>query len=181
MMTPVLLTKRALFPNFHMENAKLYLHEENLDRSIYELGTSIFEIERIKVKVDPKSRVMIELALKDLRDVYTRMKNNDVNMGLLDRACVEMLLALSFAQVKSAEYFVGQKQLEKSRKSLKNGMYHIKRALRISEGTYKDNEINVYTEMNEIVSNRKLSEKEINKKLKFILKEIQELDFFQSR
>lgn len=159
--TPITLTQEAIKPSIHLVNSKLYFEENNYNRSVEELKNGILEIEALIKYLRPASKEKVIYALDNLRNVYQKARGNRLPKDQINEASTNMLLSLTYIQVKAAGYFVAEGEQESSRTALRYAMYHIKSALILSEGTKKEYEIQIYAEMNEIIKNRELSSSEI--------------------
>lgn len=173
---PIILTTEAIIPDLLLLNSKLYIQEEFYTRSYVNLERAIKKIKRIKSQADPDSQVHIERALIDLEKVNKDMRFGNFSSEDLKASCILALNALTYAQIKLAEEYVLSNEVQKARRSLINGMLHVKNALVFSEGSKKENEINIYIEMNSIVQDDQLTDKTIIAKLEEMLHELEDLE-----
>lgn len=173
---PMLLTQEAITPDFLLKNARLYIEEDAHDRSIRSLEDGIAFIQKINAEVDPESQEVITPAVKDLIAVHQLMKEDIFDLETLNEQCVQMLLALTFAQVKLAEDLIEKAEMGKAEKSIRFGMSHIKNALLLSSGTKKNDEVGIYSELNKIIKDPHMSKEEIKEILQGVLTAIKNLE-----
>lgn len=170
---PATLTQEAIRPSIHLVNSKLYFEEDNYKRSLKELERGIEEIEGLKTAIHPASEEKINEALAELQRVYENALDKDISKDQINQASVDMLLALTYSQVKAAKAFIEEQKQKKCRQALRYAMYHIKNALILSEGTKKDYEVQIYAEMNEVVKNYRLTADDITDLIGRILADLE--------
>ena len=173
---PLILTQTAIKPDFLLTNTRLYLDEENHERSLLSLEDGIAVIRQLQRHAHPQSQELIDQALTELEGIYLSLYHKEPEHELLNEACINMLLALTHTQVKAAVYFLDQGEIQKVRKSLRFGMFHVKNALSFSRGLKKSYEISIYTEMDEVVKNHHLTGEQVREKLSYVLARIEKLE-----
>lgn len=175
---PVTLTQTAIEPVICLFNSKLYLQEEDYERSQQELSTAIRKIYLLRDRLNHKAgqELVDEVlpSLVKLRDAYlTSVPSTEV----VNDAYVRALLAMAYLQVEHALACVGEdNRADELNKSLRKAMYITKKALILSEGTKKDYEIDIYASMYEVLKSKHLSANYQQKTLTGILHEIRDLE-----
>lgn len=173
---PVTLTHSSLKPVFLLFNSKLYLQEHNYKRSSEELKAAIAELNALKTGIeDAKSLELINLILPDL--VKISKKGDEEHLRLEKQAVneqyVKMLLALTYMQVRHALECCDNHDNQEMIVSLKRAMGIVRKALIISEGSKKDHEVIIYSQMNAIVRSRIQQQQQIRDTLQQVLQEIE--------
>ena len=173
---PVTLISDSTKPDIFLLNSKLYLVENSPDRGYSNLQNAINLIETMRSEYDEESQVHIDLAMEGLREISSDLENKKVYMHDLNEAYVLALNALTYAQIREAEIYVQKGEMGKAKEALKYAMAHIQNALKFSEGSKKEYEIQIYSEMNSIIEDESLTKEEIFRLLENMLDELEDLE-----
>ncbi len=147
----VLLSDTALSPSIHFRNCKSYIESGEFDRGIGQLEAGIAACEQIHSEVDSVSRLLLDSALSRLQLVRNEVESDTPHLKALNQACVEVLLALTHAQVIYAKQRVLVSEDPEARSALVHAMSQVKAALLLSEGNKKHSEVEIYSLMNDMV------------------------------
>lgn len=172
---PLTLTPHATRPDFLLINTRLYL-EEDYERSITSLRNALEVLRQLRNEADEESKTLMDPAYAELKGIYLGMSNAAPEAARLNNACIEMLLSLTFLQVKTAESYLQKGDLERTKKSLRFAMLHVKHALLFSKGAKKYHEVTIYSEMDAIVKDPHLTPDHIDEKLKWVMEHIRNLE-----
>lgn len=175
---PVCLLQKAVRPDHFLLNTRLYVLEAapSRSRSRINLERAITEMKRISQQTDSLSRIHIGTALADLSLVKAEMDSGVFSVTHINNASIQALNALTYYQIKSAEYYVLNDMSRQAVKALEFGMQHIRNALKFAKGTKKDHEIQVFSEMKSITESNNMDKQEVIEKLEFMLDELEDLE-----
>ena len=169
---PALLTEQAVEPDLLLDNSKFYLKEHAYDRSLDQLDDAIKAIREIELDLDEESRRILEFSISELELVRKEMEMDSLVTADLNEAFSDALNALTIAELKISEILLKQDHPKDAIVALKYGMYHIKHALKYSQGEKKEYEIKIYQEIDELLENNSLSEDEMIEKLEEMIHEL---------
>lgn len=175
---PYTLTPAAMDPVLHLFNSKLYLHEGDY-RGSKQLAAAIEKIKSARRHIhDAKSMELVNSILPELEVLHGQMEEGDADIHEVNANYVKMLLALSYLQVQHALESVDDDGPHNPEliHSLQKGMYVIKKALILSDGTKRDYEVDIYSGMNDIVRERIHDPEEIRQTLREALADIEDLE-----
>lgn len=173
---PVNVLEATVRPDNFLLNSKLYIAEKLTERSRRNLIDAIRTINQIKSEADPMSQAHLETGLRELNLVLNDMNSGRFSKKDLNDASIIALNAMTYFQIKSAEHFILTGRFHQAREALGYGMLHVKNALTHAEGSKKETEIEIYSEMNTIVEDEELSKDEIIAKLDRMLEELEDLE-----
>ncbi len=170
-----LLTEQAVQPDLLLDYSKYYLKEHAYDRSLEQLDEAIRSIRKIEADLDAESTRILEVSIKELEKVRMEMEMDSLVKEDLDEAFSKALNALTLAELKVSEVLIKQDHPRDALIAMKYGMYHIKNALKYSEGSKKEYEIHIYEEMDSLLDNRSLTEEEMIARLERMISELDTL------
>lgn len=169
---PALLTEQAVEPDLLLDNSKFYLKEHAYERSLDQLDGAIKAIREIELDLDAESRRILEFSISELELVRTEMEMDSLVTEDLNEAFSDALNALTIAELKVSEILLKQNHPKDALVALKYGMYHVKHALKYSQGEKKEYEIHIYQEIDELLEDNSLSEEEMIEKLEAMIHEL---------
>lgn len=169
---PALLTEQAVEPDLLLDNSKFYLKEHAYERSLDQLDGAIKAIREIELDLDEESRRILEFSISELELVRTEMEMDSLVTEDLNEAFSDALNALTIAELKVSEILLKQNHPKDALVALKYGMYHVKHALKYSQGEKKEYEIHIYQEIDELLEDNSLSEEEMIEKLEAMIHEL---------
>ncbi|MDW3193054.1 MAG: hypothetical protein R8G66_11850 [Cytophagales bacterium] len=169
---PALLTEQAVEPDLLLDNSKFYLKEHAYERSLDQLDQAIKAIREIELDLDEESKRILEFSISELELVRTEMEMDSLVTEDLNEAFSDALNALTIAELKISEILLQQNHPKDALVALKYGMYHVKHALKYSQGEKKEYEIHIYEEIDELLENNSLSEAEMIEKLEAMIHEL---------
>lgn len=170
-----LLTEEAVKPDLLLDYTKLYLKEDAYDRSLSQLDYAIAAIRNIEADLDDESNRILEVSIKDLEKVKMEMEMDSLVTEDLNIAFSKALNALTLAELKISEVLIKSDHPRDAIVALKYGMYHVKNALKYSEGSKKEYEIHIYEEIDSLLDNRSLSQQEMIDRLEIMIAELDTL------
>ena len=170
-----LLTGEAVKPDLLLDNTKKYLKEHAYDRSLTQLDQAIAAIRNIEADLDAESTRILEVSIVELEKVRMEMEMDSLVKEDMDDAFSKALNALTLAELKISEVLIQQDHPRDALIALKYGMYHVKNALKYSEGSKKEYEIHIYEELDSLLENRHLSEQELISRLERMIAELDTL------
>ena len=170
-----LLTEEAVKPDLLLDYTKLYLKEDAYDRSLSQLDYAIAAIRNIEADLDDESNRILEVSIKDLEKVKMEMEMDSLVTQDLNIAFSKALNALTLAELKISEVLIKSDHPRDAIVALKYGMYHVKNALKYSEGSKKEYEIHIYEEIDSLLDNRSLSQQEMIDRLEIMIAELDTL------
>ncbi len=169
---PALLTEQAVEPDLLLDNSKFYLKEHAYERSLDQLDGAIKAIREIELDLDEESKRILEFSISELELVRQEMEMDSLVTADLNEAFSDALNALTIAELKVSEILLKQNHPKDALVALKYGMYHVKHALKYSQGDKKEYEIHIYQEIDELLENNSLSEEEMIEKLEAMIHEL---------
>lgn len=169
---PALLTEQAVEPDLLLDNSKFYLKEHAYERSLDQLDGAIKAIREIELDLDEESKRILEFSIAELELVKKEMEMDSLVTADLNEAFSDALNALTIAELKVSEILLKQNHPKDALVALKYGMYHVKHALKYSQGEKKEYEIHIYQEIDELLENNSLSEEEMIEKLEAMIHEL---------
>lgn len=169
---PALLTEQAVEPDLLLDNSKFYLKEHAYERSLDQLDGAIKAIREIELDLDEESKRILEFSISELELVKKEMEMDSLVTADLNEAFSDALNALTIAELKVSEILLKQNHPKDALVALKYGMYHVKHALKYSQGEKKEYEIHIYQEIDELLENNSLSEEEMIEKLEAMIHEL---------
>lgn len=169
---PALLTEQAVEPDLLLDNSKFYLKEHAYERSLDQLDQAINAIREIELDLDEESKRILEYSIAELELVRKEMEMDSLVTEDLNEAFSDALNALTIAELKISEILLQQNHPKDALVALKYGMYHVKHALKYSQGEKKEYEIHIYQEIDELLENNTLSEAEMIEKLEAMIHEL---------
>lgn len=172
---PAVLTEDAVKPDMLLLNSKIYFQEDAHKRSISHLRNAIDAIRDLEQELDEESKAKVDHSLDQLEAIYEEMSHEEFNIKHLNEASVKALNALTYAELKLTEHYVDSDELDNARVALKHGMLHVKNALKFAEGLKKEYEIHIYHEMDSLIANDQLSDREILRKLERMIEDLDNL------
>ena len=170
-----LLTGEAVKPDLLLNNSKKYLKDHAYDRSLAQLDQAIEAIRNIEADLDAESTRILEVSIDELEKVKLEMEMDSLVKEDMDEAFSKALNALTLAELKISEVLIQQDHPRDALIALKYGMYHVKNALKYSEGSKKEYEIHIYEELDSLLENRHLSEEELISRLERMIAELDTL------
>ncbi len=173
---PTTLSEAALEPDLLLSNTKQYFTEHAKGRGLFQLELAIDAIIDIEQDLDEESREKVEAAVQTLRALLEEMKHEDFDINQLNDAFDRTLNALTYAELKVSEHFIESHESSKAKLALKYGMVHIKNSLMYSTGKKKEYEIAIYDEMDSLLENGGLGNKEIIQKLELMIEDLDNLE-----
>lgn len=172
---PVVLTEDVIKPDILLDNTKQYAKEHSYDRSVQQMEAAIKAIRKIEPELDEDSREMLEQSIEDLLVVYQELKNDTLVMSDLNYAFSKALNALTIAELRVSEFLLESNNSSQAIVALKYGMYHLKNALRFTEGHKKEYEAHIYDEIDSILESRDMDQDEMINRLEFMIAELDSL------
>lgn len=169
---PALLSAKAVRPDLLLDNSKYYLKEHAYDRSLSHLDDAIKSIREIEADLDDESKRILELSISELELVRREMEMDSLVTEDLNKAFLDALNALTIAELKISEVLIQHDHPKDAIVALKYGMYHVKHALKYSKGEKKEYEIHIYQELDSLLEDDTLSEKEMIEKLEKMIHEL---------
>lgn len=169
---PALLTEQAVEPDLLLDNSKFYMKEHAYDRSMSQLDDAIAAIREIELDLDEESKRILEISIAELELVRREMEMDSVVLEDLNKAFSDALNALTIAELKITEVLLQHNHPKDALVALKYGLYHIKHALKYSNGEKKEYEIHIYQEIDELLENNTLSDEEMIEKLETMIHEL---------
>ncbi len=173
---PITLTHDALEPDYYLKNSKLYFKDAELERSKGELALGIISLEKIRAEADTETNDLLSPSLKDLKLVYNLLPDKVDSVEQLTTPCIEVLLALTYMQIITAEELVKAEELSKAHKAIDFAKEHVKTALQMSEGDRRESEVMIYSEMNDITSDPSMSTEYVLSKIQKIKEATRKLE-----
>ncbi|MFT4833436.1 MAG: hypothetical protein ACI83W_001361 [Marinoscillum sp.] len=174
--SPSTLNEEAVKPDLLLSNSRQYYSERSRRRSLHQLSMAIEAIRKIEQDMDDESKTKVDAAVAELDEIRREMSHESFDLEHLNKASIRALNALTYAELKVTEHFVESHETDKAKVALKYGMVHIKNALMYASGSKKDYELKIYEEMDSVLSDGKLTEKEIIEKLELIIEELDNLE-----
>ncbi len=174
--SPSTLNEEAIKPDLLLSNSRQYYSEHSRSRSLHQLRQAIIAIKKIEQDMDEESKAKVDAAIAELEEIHKEMRHESFDLKHLNQASIRALNALTFAELKVTEHFVESHETDKAMLALKYGMMHIKNALMYAAGNKKDYELKIYEEMDSLLSDGQLNEKEIIQKLELIIEELDNLE-----
>ncbi len=172
---PIVLTEEVIKPDILLDNTKQYAKEHSYDRSVSQIEDAIRAIRRIEPELDEESRKLLESSIDDMLIVYAELRNDTLIMEDLNAAFSKALNALTIAELRVTEFLLESDNSDKAIIALKYGMYHIKNALRFSEGRKKEYEAHIYDEIDSLLESRDLDHDEMIARLEIMIAELDSL------
>ncbi|WP_421870263.1 hypothetical protein [Marinoscillum sp.] len=166
---PATITSEVVEPDILLSNTKKYFQQDSHERSMEHLMKAIRSIERIEQDIDDSSKLKVDKAVNDLKLIYAEMRHDTFNIKKLNEASVKALNALTYAELKVTEHFVESHHLDKARVALNYGIMHIKNALMFSEGSKKDYEVQLYTELDSLIEHGHYTDKQLIQQLETMI------------
>lgn len=173
---PISLLRRAVKADHLLLNTRFYVQEAAYHRSHLNLVNAIEELEEVAQQADPQSKAHITTALDDLAKVKVEMDSGKFIMSNINSASIVALNALTYYQIKTAEYYIQNDMLHEAKVALEFGMLHVRNALKFAEGTKKDHEVHIFYEMRAIIEDKNMPQDEMYSKLEFMLHELEDLE-----
>lgn len=172
---PPTISKEAIKPDLFLGNSKVYAQEHAYSRSLEHLDKAILAIKNIEQEIDPQSRKTVDKAVHQLQMVHDEIKADTLNVKDMNKAFLNALNALTYAEIKVTEQYIASHDLDKAKVALKYGMLHLKNALKFSQGKIREYEIQMYAELDSIIENQHLSDDEIIARLEHLLSRLDTL------
>ena len=172
---PVTLTGDVIKPDIYLDNTKQYAKEHSYERSISQMEDAIEAIRKIEPELDEASQAMLESSIEDMMVVYEELKNDTLVMEDLNQAFSKALNALTIAELRVTEFLLENDQSSEAIIALKYGMYHLKNALRFTEGHKKEYEAHIYDEIDSLLESRDLDHDAMIERLEFMIAELDSL------
>ncbi len=169
---PALLTEQAVEPDILLDNSKFYMKEHAYDRSLEQLDQAIKSIREIELDLDEESKRILEYSISELELVRTEMEMDSLVTEDLNKAFSDALNALTIAELKISEILLQQDHPKDAIVAMKYGMYHVKHALKYSQGEKKEYEIHIYEEIDALLENDSLTDAEMIEKLEAMIHEL---------
>ncbi len=169
------LTEEAIDPDLHFGNSRTYFKEKDFGRGIDHLIRAIKDIHNIERDLDSASNVLLEESIVDLEVVLRELEHDSLVVEDLNISYSEALNALTEAEVKVTKALLESDHRHDAMVALKFGMTHLKNTLKYTEGAKKAKEIEIYTELDEVLENEDMSDEEIMKRLDHIIAELDSL------
>ncbi|MEQ9305361.1 MAG: hypothetical protein RJQ14_15735 [Marinoscillum sp.] len=176
---PVTLTNDIIEPDILLSNSKQYFEEHAYMRSLEHLKSAIDAIEVIEESIDEESREKVDKSVQQLKVIYEEMSHDSFDISQLNEASVKALNALTYAELKVSEHFVESHMTEKAKVALHYGMLHVKNALKFSEGSKKEYELEIYHELDSLIQSGKLTNKEVLVKIENMITDLEQEGFIQ--
>ena len=170
-----LLTNAAVKPDLLLRNSKKHLRDHAYDRSLIQLDQAIDAIRNIEADLDAESTRILEVSIKELEKVRMEIEIGSLVKEDMDEAFSKALNALTLAELKISEILIQQDHPRDALIALKYGMYHIKNALKYSQGDKKKYEIHIYEELDSLLENKHLTEEELISRLERMISELDTL------
>ncbi len=170
-----LLTEEAVKPDLLLDYSTYNLREHAYEKSLSQLDQAIEAIRNIEADLDDESKRLLELSIVDLEKIRMEMESDSLVREDLDAAFSKALNALTIAELKVSEILISEHHSRDALIALKYGMYHVKNALKYSDGSKKEYEMHIYEEMDSLLENRSLSEAEMVERLERMIAELDTL------
>lgn len=172
---PVGLREDIKKPDIYLDNSKLYIKEHSYERSMSQLRMAIEALQEIEVELDEKDRKLIDDSIDELQIVLLELQNFQINEDDIDHAFSRALNALTIAELRLTETLIAEHHTTDAKVALKYGMYHIKNAIRFTNGHKQQYEAHIYDEIDSLLESESSSDKELINRLEFMIAELDSL------
>lgn len=169
---PRTVTHEAINPDLHLISSKVYAEEHAYNRSIMHLDKAIEAILDIEQEIDEDGKSTVEKAIRRLEIVRNEILHDSLSMQDMNRAFIDILNALTYAEIKVTERYIKSKDVKRAKVALKYATLHIKNAIKFSRGQARIYEMHLYSELDSIIENNDLSDEQIIARLDHMLTEI---------
>ncbi len=172
---PVELTDAITRPDILLSNSKQYVKKHSYDRSLVQLNEAIEALRNIEIDVDSLSRAKIDESIIDLEKVVLEFENKNFRIEDMNDAFAKALNALTIAELRITETLLKEEHTVDARIALKYGMYHLKNAIKYTEGKKKIYEGHIYDEIDSLLHSGSMDKEEMINKIEFMIAELDQL------
>jgi len=172
---PVELTDEITRPDILFSNSKQYVRKHSYERSLVQLTEAIEALKNIEVDVDSLSREKIDESIVDLEKVVLEFENKNFKIEDMNDAFAKALNALTIAELRITETLLKEEHTVDARVALKYGMYHLKNAIKYTEGKKKIYEVHIYDEIDSLLNSGSMDKEEMINKIEFMINELDQL------
>lgn len=172
---PVGLREDIKKPDIYLDNSKLYIREHSYERSMDQLRMAIKALQEIEVELDERDRKLIDDAIDELQIVLIELENFQVNEDDINHAFSRAMNALTIAELRLTETLIAEHHTTDAKVALKYGMYHIKNAIRFTQGHKQEYEAHIYDEIDSLLESNSTDEGELINRLEFMIAELDSL------
>ena len=167
-------TDLTLTTDLHLNNSRLYIREQSIERSLYHLNSAIHSIELIEEFSDSVSVVELESALQDLKGVRKEIEKGIVNYTHINHAFIIALNSVATAQLRLSEKYLLEGDSKDAGYAIKYANEHIHNALKYANDGEIQDELKAYRHIDSLVHS-KLDSTRIFE-IERVISEIQEVD-----
>lgn len=173
---PVAISSHASIPNYALQNARIYLSDKEYSRSSLYMDEAIRSLQYLRDKATDDSRQKLDVGLASLKKVQSQMDLGYFNESSLNKNSVIALNALIYYEIASAKDFVLDDKRPAAMKAVSFAIDNLRYALDFAEGNKKEYEVQVFSDMDMIISDYYMDKSELIEKLDGILIELDDLE-----
>ena len=172
---PVPIGSQASVPRYALLNARIYLDDKVHYRSALHLSEAVRSMKYLRDRTTGKSREHIATGLKALERVEEQMAAGYFYSDSLYENSVTALNSLIYYEIDAARNFVAEEKITEGIKALEIAVEHLRSALGFAKGNKKEYEIEVFADINLVISNYHNREEMVNI-LDGILEDLEDLE-----
>lgn len=173
--SPIPIGSHASVPRYALLNARIYLDDKIHYRSALHLSEAVRSMAYLRDHSTGMSRKHMTTGLDALKQVEKQMEAGYFNSDSLNENSVVALNALIYYEIESAKAFIREDQVTEGIKALEIAVEHLRSALGFAQGNKKEYEIEVFSDIHEVISNYYGNRSEMIKTLDGILDEMKDL------
>ncbi|MEQ8339219.1 MAG: hypothetical protein RIA62_17800 [Cyclobacteriaceae bacterium] len=147
-------TDLNLATDLHLNNSRLYIKENSIERSLYHLNSAIHSIELIEEVSDTLSIKELDDALIDLKKVRKEIENGIVNYSHINHAFIVALNSVATAQLRLSERYLLEGDAEDAGYAIKYANEHIHNALKYANDGEIQDELRAYRHIDSLVHSK---------------------------
>ncbi|WP_420578572.1 hypothetical protein [Ekhidna sp.] len=173
---PVAISSHASIPNYALQNARIYLSDKEYSRSSLYMDEAVRSFQYLRDKSTDESRQKLDAGLKALRTVKSQMDLGYFNETSLNKNSVIALNALIYYEIASAKDFILEDKRPEAMKAVSFAIDNLRYALDFAEGNKKEYEVQVFSDMDMIMSDYYMDKSDFIETLDSILVELDDLE-----
>ncbi len=147
-------TDISLEADLHLNNSRLYIKENSIERSLYHLNSAIHSIELIEEFSDSVSIEELETALADLKKVRSELEKGIIDDKHINHAFIIALNTVATAQLRLSENYLLHGDSEDAGYAIKYANEHIHNALKYANDGEIQDELRAYRHIDSLVHTR---------------------------
>lgn len=144
-------TELSLAADLHLNNSRLYIRENSVERSLYHLNSAIHSIELIEEFSDSVSIEELETALWDLKKVRTEIEHGIIDNKHINHAFIIALNTVATAQLRLSEKYLLDGESDDAGYAIKYANEHIHNALKYANDGEIQDELKAYRHIDSLV------------------------------